>query len=448
MRQKSILPVTIVLLAIAVIIFFLALKIFSFPANQSPSISGAASFSTNLTIQSLNNGLTVTVLDCADSSTISGATVRIYDNATAIVNSTTNSSGQLAVNNIAAGTYTVEGSISENRSVNLTAIITENAVTEATARIPPCAVTQPPAAGGGTRAFPSPQAALVIKKGIIGALPGIEFLSAYAGEKTSFALVVSNEGNVPLTDVKLEIAGLPKNGEIIEKPKNISLSGFTGALLLQGENTEGASAEVVKVVPQNIDEIPPGVQKVFYIEIFVPESTPPGNYTIIAQASSKETVFVKPIVLQVLSSEKKPAAPIFLGSQINSLRNNIAGIYDVALSLKEKGGDVSAALSLLDLADQSLAKADEFLSQHQFDSAKLHIENVRALIRGASEILSKVSIPYTNPYQTIIFVIIIGFVLLFTIVLYLKHEQKRTFNQLKDILDSIRRTRAERVSER
>jgi len=446
-------------IAIVIAISGVLLLTFHFAEAQPTARLGAA---TLLTIVSPNTTLIVTVLDASNNNPIQGASVRVYNitSEALIISGTTNSSGKFQVESLVAGNYSVGANKTGYNTSNASATLFENATTEVNITLSPIGGIPPiEIPSGGGRIAPLATLVIMAKK------PG-DVLTVFQGETLTFVIVVQNSGDTLLRDVRLVIEGFPEiplERRVVEQvvpppgrettPAFIIpvrenplvnetvvqsglIPGTTGALLFQAQT----NYNVFTITPEIIDEIPPGVRKSFFVEMSVPLETPVGNYTLLARATSKETTFVKPILLEVLPAEKKPAV-LLLADEIEFLRRNINAIYNEALYLKEKGGDVSDAVSFLILANKTLDKAVEFKDFGDINSARSQIETAKTYIRTAAELLSRVKIPYLNILQIAIFLSVVAFALLITVIMYLRHEQKKIYTKLIDILYDIKRAR-------
>ncbi len=446
---------------IALSVAFAGILIFSQPlAEIGTSITGRFAVTTNLTVNNLNNGIIVSVVDSFDNSAIENALVIISNSSNVeLINGTSNSSGKFEVTNIVADNYTVVVNKTGYTSANKSAVVIHNLTTNVLAdlsligRVTAVSTT-------GVRGPPAVRHILTE----VAAKGKAEVLIVYQGETVDFVITLFNTGTAPITNTRLKISGFPQvplEKKVVEETspppsrgkipafeipvqnsslaKSEQLYGITGALVLGSADEQSYNDAIFTITPEEIEAIAPGTKKSFFVEMRIPELTPMGHYDLLLNIKSNEVTYSSPLVLEVLPLETKPAA-LFFADEIEFLRRSIEELNEAVLSLKEKGGDVSDTLRFLKFAGNSLDKAAEFRAQEDYESMIIQIETAKNFIREAVEILSKVRIVYIDVLQTVIFVSISIFAVLIAIIFYLRSEQKKTYTLLKELLKSSQNT--------
>ena len=154
----------------------------------------------------------------------------------------------------------------------------------------------------------------------------------------------------------------------------------------------------------------------------MPETVPAGTYAVLLKAETAEILVSQRIDINILP--EKPRIDLLLKRQIEALRENFKKIRGEADILQARGGDTSRVLSLLKTGNNVLDRAEYFWVRSAYDTTKEQLGIAVSYLQQAADELAKIRLPVRTFSTTVVFVIIVAFVLGLTAALHLKQGKK------------------------
>jgi hypothetical protein len=214
----------------------------------------------------------------------------------------------------------------------------------------------------------------------------------------SVSIIVKNTGNASLTNIKLDITGLPADWKISE-------------------------AKQVSVLPV-------GAQKEFIFQIYVPKNSESNVHIATLLVTSDQTEETALVTARVFATKEE-----LISYQIERLETRISVLKVRALDLDDQN-NAEKILNILSQAGFKLIDAESSLSIQQFGDAVSFLNQAELLIQNAEDKLNSIDGPIKiffgllNWFTIVALAIII---LILIVSIFYSRRLIKTFNRLRNI---------------